>query len=159
MLPHMDSTDLSKQFAEVKTSEEFCSLLLNLQHWPQAEVFEALFSIASNCRAHPWPSYAVAADLLVSLDPRCPLTCREALVRLGCAHLEASLQSLPFYLVTQFGKHHVLQEVEGFLAESGLSETERQAATTVRYWAQRPASGLLGHYYARWYPCDNKTDL
>src|SRR2546428_310224 len=113
----MDSTDLSKQFAEVKTSTEFFGLLLNLQHWPQTELFEVLFAIASDCRAHPWPSYAVAADLLVSLDPRCPVTCREALVRLGRAHLEASLRALPFYLVTQFGKHHVLQEVEGFLAE------------------------------------------
>jgi hypothetical protein len=154
----MNSTDLSKQFAEVKTSTEFFSLLLNLQHWPQTEIFEVLFAIASDCRAHPWPSYAVAADLLASLDPRCPITCREALTRLGRAHLEASLQSLPFYLVTQFGKHHVLQEVEGFLAESGLSDTERQAASTVRYWSQRPASGLLGHYYSRWYHCEKPKD-
>ena len=154
----MDATALSKQFAEVKTSTAFFEFIHNLQHWPQTELFEVLFAIASDCRAHPWPSYAVASDLLVSLDPRCPITCREALVRLDRAHLEASLRSLPFYLVTQFGKHHVLQEVEKFIAESGLSEVECQAASTVRYWSQKPASRLLSDYYARWLPCDKKTD-
>jgi hypothetical protein len=154
----MDSTALSQQFANVKTPAAFFDLMLVLQHWPQPELFEALFAIASDCRAHPWPAYAVAADLLASLDPRCPITCREAIVRLGRAHSEASLQSLPFYLVTQFGKHHVVEEIESFIAASDLSDTERQAATTVRYWSQRPASGLLGHYYSRWYHCEQPKD-
>jgi hypothetical protein len=154
----MSREELPQMFNGVKTVNAFYELLLKLQHWSHAELFEALFAIASDCRSYPWPAYAVAADLLIGLDPHCPLTCREALVRLGRAHLEASLQKLPFYLVTQYGKHDVGQETEKLLAEPGLSEEMRQAVSTVRYWSRMPASRLAGHYYFRWHHCEERKD-
>jgi hypothetical protein len=61
------------------------------------------------------------------------------------AHLEASLKHLPFYLVTQFGRHRVAQEAEALIAESGSSQGVKDAAGAIRYWMKYPAGMLVGH--------------
>ena len=147
----MNPEALSKKLAEVKTTEQFYELVGMLRHWSQPELFSVLFAIASDYKAHPWPAYSVATDLLLALEPRCPLTCREAIQQLGRGHFEASLQRLPFYLVAQFGKHQVSKEAEALLTESDLSEEMRHAAGLVKYWAQYPTSKLVGEFYFRWH--------
>lgn len=126
-----------------------------LQHWNEPELFSVLFSIASDYKTYPWPVYSIATDLLVALEPPCPFTCREALVQLGQGHLEASLKRLPFYLVAQFGRPHVLKEAEALLAEPDLNEQSREALTTVRYWVRAPASALVRGYFHLWEKWDD----
>jgi hypothetical protein len=122
-----------------------------LRHWSQQELFSVLFAIASDCTAYP-ETYFIAADLLLALEPRCPLTCREAIEQLGRGHFDASLKRLPFYFVAQFGRPQVSKEAEALLAQPDLSEETRQAATLIKYWAQYPASKLVGFPWHKWEP-------
>jgi hypothetical protein len=142
----MNPEELPQRLAEVKSASRFFEVLHELQHWSKEELFATLFPIASDFRRYPYPAYATAANLLVALEPRCPLSCREILIRLGDGHLEASLRQLPFYLVTQFGRHQLAQEADALLAEPGLDERVREAVHTLRYWTKIPAGQLIGHF-------------
>jgi hypothetical protein len=151
----MNPEALAKKLADVKTSKDFTELRLMLQHWSKPELFSVLFAIASDYKTYPWPVYSVATDLLVSLEPPCPSSCRETLVQLGKGHLEASLKRLPFYLVAEFGRSQVLKETEAFLAEPDLDEQTREALTTIKYWVRAPASYLVGGFFHRWEKWDD----
>jgi hypothetical protein len=148
----MNPEDLSKKLAEIKCLEQFFKLAETLRHYSQQELFSVLFTIASDCTTYPLPAYTFAADLLLFLEPRCPLKCREAIEQLGRGHFEASLKRLPFYLVAQFGRPQVSKAAEALLAETDLSQETRQAATLVKYWAQYPASTLVGFPWHKWEP-------
>jgi hypothetical protein len=137
--------ELPRRIANVESSNTFYSLYHDLRHWAQSELFEVLFPIAADCRSYPWPAYDVAGELLIGLDPRCPLTCEEVLLRLDGAYLEASTKAVPFYLVTQFGKYNVLQEARRLMADLEVSESARQNIGIVRYWSSMPPSHLVRH--------------
>ena len=145
----MNPEGLSKKLAEIKSLEQFFELAGTLRHWGQPELFSVLFAIASDCTTYP-ATYSVAANLLLALEPRCPLTCREAIEQLGRGHFEASLKRLPFYLVAQFGRPQVSKEAEALLTDPGVSESVRDAARLVKYWAQYPASKLIGFPWHKW---------
>ena len=151
----MNPEALAKQLADIKTIKDFAEIRSMLQHWNKPDLFSVLFAMASDHKAYPWPVYSVATDLLVSLEPPCPFTCREALLQLGKGHVEASLKRLPFYLVAEFGRVQVLKEADALLAEPGVDEQTREALSTVKYWVRAPASALVGGYFHLWEKWDH----
>src|SRR5579863_2118007 len=100
----MDPESLSRQLAGIKNLSQLFELAGTLRHHDPQEVFNVLFTIASDYKAYPSPIYENAVNVLLALEPRCPFTCREAIERLGHGHFEASSKRLPFYLITQFGR-------------------------------------------------------
>ena len=78
--------EILKRFRE--SSCDLWSLFHDLRHWSEGELFEFLFPVACDSTTYPWPAPYNAAALLTMLDPRCPLTCRDALGRIGAGDLE-----------------------------------------------------------------------
>ncbi|HEX3624936.1 MAG TPA: GNAT family N-acetyltransferase [Verrucomicrobiae bacterium] len=150
----MNAEALSRQIAEVKSTGQLVELAGTLRNQDQQEVFRVLFAIASDCLAYRWPVYENATNLLLALEPPCPITCREAIEQLGHGNFEASLKKLPFYLIAQFGRPQVLRDAEALFSEPDVAKSVKKAAMLVKYWSQIPASKLIGPWFD-WTPPDN----
>ena len=75
-----------------------------------AELFHALFPVAidnrlakeaGQCGSEPWEHLCFRAGRLhVDLEPRCPVSCEEALRMVAEGEGDLSLKEVPFYLIT-----------------------------------------------------------
>lgn len=66
-----------------------------------SDLFWGLFPIAVDAQ---WNGPAcLAADLLLEFEPTCQVTCEEA-IRMMLTNWDPSIEEVPCYLVTQFGK-------------------------------------------------------
>ena len=106
-----------------------------------AAIFHALFPIAVEYLGDG--ADYVAAQLLVDLEPACPVSCRDALLTVAFGEWQLSDRLVPFYLITQFGKPGLQRAAEELLAEAELSGSQATAVSGVAYWAGFPAVQLL----------------
>ena len=130
------------ELEDVDSLESFIAKGGELRGWEKEQVFEVLLDIASDNQTYPWPLHTRAADLLVHIDPPCPMSCREVILRIANAHHDWSCKTIPFYLVTQFGKSTVQRVVKEIEEDATLGEKVRSKATNIGYWAKAPASYL-----------------
>jgi hypothetical protein len=101
-------------------------------------VFRLLFSLATN---YVGKLDALAASLLVELEPRCPVSCEDVLRLLASGSWQVSDHLVPFYLVTQFGKARLVDAVA--VVGSEFEGEARHRVATVGYHAQWPAVYLF----------------
>lgn len=137
-----DSKTFAAELEELDSLESFLAKARELEVWEKESVFEVLLEIASDSSAYPYPLYSRAANLLVALDSPCPIPCREAILRIASAHYDCRLKTLPFYLVTHFGKSNVQSTVKDIVDDSEIDEGIRKSVGVIGYWAKALASYL-----------------
>ncbi len=123
---------------------QFKELIQTLRVVDQTELFYGLFPLAV---LHQWngPSYA-AAFLLLELEPPCPLSCADA-IRAMVPQWDVSIEEVPMYLMTQFGKVQMRQVIADLSGQAG-SEDERTLLRVIGYWLTHPACDLFRSFTA-----------
>ncbi len=145
---HMSIRINRQQLAQVQTYEQFLELRRALVTCLPDDLYESLFSIAiSDCRDG---AAKIAGYALIDLEPPCPETCGRVLERIHGSRWDVSFREIPFYLVTQFGKEHLLSEAKKFI--SSLPEGEPYSPVEiVVYWASGATEKLCeGYHYWQW---------
>jgi hypothetical protein len=137
-----------QQLAQVQTYEQFLELRRALVVCLPGDLYENLFSIAISDRSDG--AAQIAGRALIDLEPPCPETCDRVLERIHRSCWFVSFREIPFYLVTQFGKQHLLSEAKAFI--SSLPEGEpRSRIEAIVYWASMATSALCEPYhYWQW---------
>ena len=132
------------RIALVKAVEEnrVRDLVSELSNMDETELFNGLYPIAIDAQWHG-PSVA-AAWMLVALEPTCPLTCEEA-IRAMLPDWDVSIEEVPFYLTTQFGKQGILKTIQS-LREQITSEEAIVVLRTVEHWVKIPSSQLIASW-------------
>jgi hypothetical protein len=129
----MSPQDVAREIARVcdhDFDKELAPLAERLRHADSTTAFAALFPFAAHSQDHG-PA-APAAWLLRRVNPKCPITCRDAIHEM-LTDWDVSIEELPFYLAEQFGIFEALAavtELESMLA------VQSQIATlgAIRYW-------------------------
>lgn len=135
----MDSSEISELV--IKYADEFGptnrperkEVECQLRGLPHQELFEGLFSIflmEPNCRSYARQQNA--GSILSKLYPKISINLREK-VRLCLATWDASVEELPQFLVKRCGKARIQSVIEE-LEKSALSERERVALDSFKYW-------------------------
>jgi len=106
--------------------------------------FHLLYSIATTYGVDT--PHDAAASILLQLQPRCPLSCEDALRFLARTDWNLSDHLIPFYLVTQFGQQRVVQAVR--LVKTEFDNESQARVTGVGYWAEKPAVLLIEDFVA-----------
>jgi hypothetical protein len=117
------------------TPAKMAELRQQLGHLPPDSVFRALFPIAIDFQGDG--ASQVAAQMLVDLEPQCPVSCEDALRMVGEGRWNVSDKLVPFYLISQFGKFRLAEAIETVVGE-GLGEEARVMVTGIGYWANIP---------------------
>jgi hypothetical protein len=92
--------------------------------------FNALFPLA--VAKQDWAYPAVAAPLLLRVNPKCPLSCQDAL-RALLPEWDISIEETVFYLAKQFGSP-ALRQAATEIQPSLMTKSERVTLDTVIYW-------------------------
>jgi hypothetical protein len=141
----MSPEELKRRLDANPSATEFYAIAEELHKLPSHVVFELLFPIATTCVGH---ADALAAALLLELEPQCPVSCEDALRMLAAGSWQVSDHLVPFYLTTQFGKVHVLETVR--LVATQLDRAGANSVTTIGYWASFPSvSRISGYIFER----------
>lgn len=140
-----DLSQVRDELNKVITYDDFFSLRQSLARFTDSELFGALFPIAIDGREDRAPHLAGCA--LVELQPDCPCELVSLLTQIHSSNLFASYREVPFYLVTQFGKHAVLNGAGLFLASISLEPKSHSRVESILYWAAMPASELCRHFH------------
>jgi hypothetical protein len=75
---------------------------------------------------------APAALLLRRVNPKCPISCRDAIQEM-LTDWDVSIEEVPFYLAEQFGVPKVLATLDE-IGSTVSDETQTTLLGTVRYW-------------------------
>lgn len=135
--------------AAVKTYDEFFALCQGLRKTDKGALFDFLFTTALSGVAES--TSAIAGFALIELEPKCPITCSEAIERISNSKWDLSNREVPFYLVSQFGKWTVQGAVNEFLRHSNRDEQQNVLVNGVWYWASGPSVKLAEKlFYWEW---------
>ena len=155
----MNRQSIRQRLLEATTVAKVDELSRQLRGSDPAELFHALFPVAIDNRlakeagqfgSEPWEHLCFrAGKLLVGLEPRCPVSCEEALRMVADGDWDLSLKEVPFYLITQFGKLQ-LGEMVGKLLADLPGQPARLALDTVAYWLAPATDDLLGTSRCSW---------
>jgi hypothetical protein len=139
----MRQEDIRLAIEQAIARKRFPDLIRSLRAVDGAVLFRGLFPLAVAAQCHR-PAYP-AAYLLLELEPPCDLSCEEAL-RSVMPDWDISIEEVPLYLVTQFGKHELRRTVGVIAREAALGEAERKRLETILYWIDFPASETMGWF-------------
>jgi hypothetical protein len=155
----MDWQDIRQRLREATTVRKVDELSRQLSGADAAELFQALFPVAVDNRlaraagqfgSEFWEHLSFrAGNLLVDLEPRCPVSCEQALRLVAEGEWDLSLREVPFYLVSQFGKLQ-LAEVASRLLEEVSGPGQKLALETVAYWLAPATVDLLAVSRSYW---------
>ena len=109
---------------------ELAPLIERLRQTDSTVAFNALFTIASHSQDRG-PA-APAALLLWRVNPKCPISCQEALMEM-LDEWDISIEEVPFYLARQFGISTVRATTEELLTTIA-AERQRINLETILYW-------------------------
>lgn len=126
------------------TAPKLAELRERLGKLPSAAVFHTLFSIALDA-GEELAADQLAAQMLVDLEPECPVSCEDALRRVAAGRWNVSDKLVPFYLISQFGKFRLASAIEAVVAEV-LGREARVMVTGVGYWARLPTVEMISWY-------------
>ncbi|KPF68899.1 hypothetical protein IP84_06675 [beta proteobacterium AAP99] len=130
---------LESALSSIKTDEQFLVLHKRLSEVDVETVFVGLWQTALAGRGNS--ASVQASRMLVALQPDAPRSLEELIRDIHASKLDASNRLVPFYLVTQFGKHAVTVEALRFLDELPIG-SDRSRVECVNYWASAPAELL-----------------
>jgi hypothetical protein len=147
----MSPGELRRRLGAKLTPREFLAIRDTLAGLPSKRVFHLLFPIATTqfpvATTHsPWAWFS-AAELLLELEPRCPLSCEDSLRLLAAGSWQPSDHLVPFYLVTQFGKIALLHAAKSVARE--LEDEAARSVETVSYWSEFPSVSTIDVYMSR----------
>lgn len=113
-----------------RPEEELADLLTRLRATDSGVAFRALFPFAAHSQDRG-PA-AGAAWLLRRVNPKCPISCREAIQEM-LGDWDVSIEEVPFYLAEQFGVATVRETVAEL--RTICAETDQVTLLdTIEYW-------------------------
>jgi hypothetical protein len=134
-------TESLRQRLTVAVSERsYAALRSKFQGQDGAAAYRVLFPIAVDYRSDG--ADGIAAQLLVEIEPRCPVSCEEALLAVASARWQVSDERVPFYLLCQFGRRELFETIGTLLAANRLDAKQANSVDTVGYWARLPTLTL-----------------
>ena len=133
-------TKVQEQLNRIGTWDEFFACRQELSKWQSDDLYRALFPLAISGRRGNAPHRA--GCLLLELQPNCPDPLPDIVAKIHKSSWYVSFREVPFYLVTQFGKHAVIAAAEEFLSSLPQNRSEHSRAETLIYWASFPATEL-----------------
>jgi len=133
----------------VESHDQFTELRKSVSEIDKNKIFEELFPIAIDYNGDG--ADAIASSLIISFDPVCNKTCEELLSEISNSKYNLSNREIPFYLVTQFGKHNLLKSIDGILNTGTLNEEQKTLVEGIKYWASfPPADSTANFHYWEW---------
>ena len=131
---------------DIENYDSFSALSRKLSGYPESEVFDFLFPISIDKREN---NSGIAGKLLIDLEPKHRRSCVELVDEIAKSIWFVSFQEVPFYLVSQFGKWNLANEIEQYLNNTSLTKNQRQQVESIWYWASQPSSSLSEdlHYF------------
>jgi hypothetical protein len=139
----MRQADIRMAMGQAIAQRRFPDLINSLRAVEGVVLFRGLFPLAVAAQrdglAYP------AAYLLLELEPPCDLSCEDAL-RLVAPNWDISIQEVPLYLITQFGKRELRRAVEFLVRDEAIGEVEKKRLETILYWIDFPASETIGWF-------------
>jgi hypothetical protein len=122
-------------------------LLMQWRENRTEDLFHALFELAlSDCVA---PEARRAADMLVEVEPPCPISLDVALRAIARSDLNLSERAIPFYLLTQFGPDTIRAAVRR-LATGEFAPDPPPVLTGIAYWLSIPKIELVRQIVEHW---------
>ena len=82
-------------------TKKYSQILELLRDVDDTELFHGLYPVAAAKPYQPGIPGSIAGNLLYDLNPKCPISCKEAILALE--EWFVSLEEVPFYLYLQFG--------------------------------------------------------
>lgn len=136
-----------QQLASITNYDAFFELGKELSKLDRRSLYDLLMPIAIESARDG--AHIIAARALVELQPECPDGCETVLRTISRSKWDLSLREVPFYLVAEFGKWRLLQEVAQLTALGSLEKQEQVRVEGIAYWASMPASELAKplHYW------------
>jgi hypothetical protein len=141
----INAQSLKEQLAGITTYDEFQQLRQSLSNHKQDDLYRFLFKLAINGREDLAPK--MAGYMLIELQPNCSDTLYDVLTQIHLSSYFLSFREVPFYLVTQFGKHTLLDEAKQFVKKLPKDKSENSRVDTIIYWASMPASELCKGFH------------
>ncbi len=105
------------------------------EHFGDSALFDGLFHVFcfGDSVEDSLAAQKMAGELLLELDPKCPISAPELLAR-SMTQWDRSAEELPFYALRQFGKEVLLAAIADMEADTTKSEAGRDKLETWRYW-------------------------
>ena len=125
--------------------DDFWDLRLKLEGVDESRLFDFLFPIAISCRG----TYinGTAGCLLVELEPKHTRNCSQLLDEIANSKWDVSLKNVPFYLISQFGRWNLKEEIDKYLSNSEKTKQQKQYVGSVWYWASQPTHELAKDFH------------
>jgi hypothetical protein len=140
-----DEAEIREQLDRMTTWDSFFECRQTLVEWESEVLYQTLFPLAICGRMGNAPHRA--GCLLLELQPNCPDPLPEIVKKIHASKWYVSFREVPFYLVTQFGKHAVLDEARRFVSSLPENRAEHSRVSTLIYWASFPATELCRGFH------------
>src|SRR5688500_151892 len=127
----MNSNELASEMREAIRMNRIPELAQRLREMSSTDQFQTLFPIAADSQSHG-PAFLAALFLFV-LKPPCTITCDEA-IRALLPNWDISIEEVPWYLASQFGREVVARAIENLTKET-LDREPTVRLGTVKYWS------------------------
>lgn len=137
-------SDLQEKLRGINTYDDFFEVRRTMTGYSEETVFRSLWSLA--VRRAGDESTGMAGYMLAELQPDAQESLESLLSQVHASELDASNRIVPFYLISQFGKHVVLQACARFIGALPQG-SPRSRVDAVLYWAGFPASDLCKHFH------------
>ena len=140
-----NNNEIRQQLDAIATWDAFFETRQLLAKWQPDDVYRALLPLAISGRDGNAPHRA--GCLLIELQPDCIEPLSEIVSKIHNSKWYVSFREVPFYLVTQFGKHVVLDVARKFLDSLPPNRTEHSRVESLIYWASFSASDLCKGFH------------
>ena len=130
-----------EQISKITNYDSFMEVESELLKSNESSIFNLLIKTCTEQNGGDSADF-YAGMLLIHIEPKHQLTCSEILKKIASSNWNLSERSLPFYLISQFGKWNTLEEIEIILNQSTLSKEQTVLIETIRYWVKHPTSTL-----------------
>ncbi|HZX33417.1 MAG TPA: hypothetical protein VFF03_18855 [Rhodocyclaceae bacterium] len=139
----MRQPPLSREaLAKIRCYDDFFNYCRTICRIEESDLFAFLFPIAISERGDG--ANVMAGFALMELEPRCPLSCSEAIEAISSSRWDVSTKGVPFYLISQFGKWQLAHEISAFLERPYVVPTQKKYVESIWYWASGPSAKLAG---------------
>ena len=137
----MNQPLLSREvLAKIRCYDDFSDYCRSVSRTEESALFEFLFPISISETGDG--ANVMAAYALMELEPKCQLSCVEAIEAISNSRWDVSTKGIPFYLVSQFGKWKLAEEINSFLQRSDVQPEKKRYVESIWYWASGPSAKL-----------------
>ncbi len=150
------SESLRHQFISDLHARGYAEVRSEFQSREPEDMYSLLFPIAVNFKADGADGHA--GQLLAELEPRCPVSCEEAILTVVRSRWwQVSDERVPFYPLCQFGRKELFAAVTNLFAGKMMDACEADIVNGIWYWAKLPTLILADRIreYSSLYRCDS----